>query len=209
MNLTTTNTSATMSSREIAELTGKRHSHVIRDIRDMVDRLYPDSPKMDRLDFKGVFEERREDNGQTKNVHLDRYHTEVLVTGYDVKRRAAVIKRWYELESGESRPAGLRPKSQLDALQTMVDALREQEERMTALEGQVDAITKGEAFFSVVGYANMKGIRIDQQRTAAIGKMATKLCKREGIETGSAPHPLYGQVNTYPSEILSLAFDLA
>lgn len=32
-------TPATMSSREIAELTGKRHSDVMRDIRVMIDRI--------------------------------------------------------------------------------------------------------------------------------------------------------------------------
>ena len=102
-----------------------------------------------------------------------------------------------------------KPQSSLDVLQGMIDSLRDQEERMGKLESKVDAISKGEAFFSVVGYANLRKARLDQAKTSAIGKMATKLCKREGIETGSAPHPLYGEVNTYPVEILDLAFDLS
>lgn len=102
-----------------------------------------------------------------------------------------------------------RPASNLDALQSMVDSLREQEQRVHALESQVDAITKGEAFFTVVGYANRLDVRIDRKRTAAIGKLASGICRREGIETGTAPHPLYGDVNTYPAEVLDMAFDIA
>lgn len=29
---------------------------------------------------------------------LDRRYTEILITGYDIKRRTAVIDRWFELE---------------------------------------------------------------------------------------------------------------
>ena len=101
-----------------------------------------------------------------------------------------------------------KPQSQLDVLQGMINCMKEQEQRVMALESRVDAMSKGEAFFSVVGYANLKGVRLDQKRTAAIGKTASKLCRREGIETGKAPHPVYGEVNTYPIEMLDLAFDL-
>lgn len=86
----------TMSSREIAELTGKRHDHVKRDIRSMYESL----------GLPPNFGEKVEETGGRPLVtyHLDRYHTEVLVTGYDVRRRAAVIKRWYDLESGKAQP---------------------------------------------------------------------------------------------------------
>jgi phage regulator Rha-like protein len=87
----------TMSSREIAELTGKRHDHVMRDIRAMCEQM-----EIDSTQFWGEYQD---STGRTLSCfELDRYHTEVLVTGYDVKRRAAVIKRWYDLESGSAKP---------------------------------------------------------------------------------------------------------
>ena len=87
-----------MSSREIAELTGKRHNDVMRDIRNMFDQLDADSAQFcaQYRDSTGRF---------LPCFELDRYHTEVLVTGCDVKRMAAVIKRCMDLETGAAKPA--------------------------------------------------------------------------------------------------------
>lgn len=92
-----TTTAATMSSKEIAELTGKFHSNVIRDIRAMLEGMGDESDLNHVVAVK-------DSRGYTAEILLDRYHTEVLVTGYDVKRRAAVIKRWYELETQQVKP---------------------------------------------------------------------------------------------------------
>lgn len=88
----------TMSSREIAELTNKEHSHVIRDIRSMLSQI--DDPCMDDVDFKEVFDNR----GYTSEIQLNKDLTLTLVAGYNSRIRYRIIKRWQELEVQASSP---------------------------------------------------------------------------------------------------------
>ena len=85
----------TMSSREIAELTGKRHDNVLRDIEKMAKEL----GVLERLKFE-VFEEINNLGlaVQRKAYKLDKEETLILVSGYSVKMRAAIVRRWMELE---------------------------------------------------------------------------------------------------------------
>lgn len=110
-----------MSSREIARLTDKKISQVHSDIRAMIPALYAmdngedirsyawGTTKDEMIAFlnhhniQGV-KFNLDDRGYVYEFLLDRRHTEILITGYDVVRRASVIDRWFSLESGEAQP---------------------------------------------------------------------------------------------------------
>lgn len=85
----------TMSSREIAELTGKDLSHVNRDIRAMLDALV-DDPELDHV------REDKDARGYTTAFHLGRELTYTLMAGYSVQLRRKVIARWQELEAAQA-----------------------------------------------------------------------------------------------------------
>lgn len=92
-------TPLTMSSREIAELTGKQHKDVIRDIRVMLDALQKDG-----ADLRHVRED-KDARGYTAMFHLNRELTDTLLTGYSIPLRRKVIARWHELEAKVAAPA--------------------------------------------------------------------------------------------------------
>jgi len=81
----------TMSSREIASITGKRHDNVKRDILAMLKEL-----KSDALSFEDIYLDGR--NREQVQYLLDREHTDCLLTGYSAPMRMKVIRRWRELE---------------------------------------------------------------------------------------------------------------
>ena len=117
----------TMSSIEIAELTGKRHDNVMRDARTMLTQLYDE---WGVLDFEGTYTNAQ--NGQQYQCfNLPKEETLCLVAGYNVKVRMAIIKRWQELEEQASKPK--LPANYLEALQ----ALTVEVEQRMLLEAKV------------------------------------------------------------------------
>lgn len=87
----------TMSSREIAELTDKKHFHVLRDIESMLVDLGEDP------EGYAHFWIHPQNGQQYREFLLDRDHTECLLTGYSAIHRMRVIKRWHELEERASQ----------------------------------------------------------------------------------------------------------
>lgn len=87
----------TMSSVEIADLTGKRHDHVMRDIKVMLDELEMPAPT-----FGGSYV--GANRKRLPCFELPRRECLILVSGYSVELRARIIDRWEELERRE-RPA--------------------------------------------------------------------------------------------------------
>lgn len=173
---------AMMSSREIAELTGKQHKHVMADIRNMLELL-----EVQPADFSARY---RDAKGEMRECFdLDRYHTEVLVTGYDVKRRAAVIKRWYDLESGTTQPIKASLSYSLEdltkAANVMADSLQlEGSSRITAMRA-FSAANCPELLPMLPAYA------IDAPSTAGTGSSevthsASYLLKQHGIGMSAA-----------------------
>lgn len=86
----------TMSSLEIAELLGKRHDNVVRDIIEQLCKL-----EGGILKFEDTYV-----NSQNKQEYrlynLPYRETMILISGYSVELRAKVINRWMELEQGEA-----------------------------------------------------------------------------------------------------------
>lgn len=124
----------TMSSREIAELTGKEPSHVNRDIRAMLDAL-ADDPELDHvreekdaLRFEGIYSDSYGRGQPCFNLPKDL--TITLVAGYNVKVRHAIVTRWQELEAQQTQAFAI-PKSLPEALRLAAD-LSEQNERCTS-----------------------------------------------------------------------------
>jgi Rha family phage regulatory protein len=84
-----------MTSREIAELTGKRHDNVMADIRKMLLELHGEGGI---LKFQDTH--RNEQNGQSYPIFcLPKRETLILVSGYSIPMRARIVDRWQELES--------------------------------------------------------------------------------------------------------------
>ena len=118
MDLTTT---TGMDSRNIAELTGKNHADVCRDVRKMLDELGEDESK-----FASVYQG---GNGEDRRCYvLPKRECLILASGYSVVLRAKIIDRWAELEAGRI------PRSLPEALRLAADLAEKLEAAQPAIE---------------------------------------------------------------------------
>ena len=131
-----------MSSLEIAELTGKRHDAILRDIRNLL------SQGVNAHNFVAVeYTDKKGENRPCYN--LTKKGCLILASGYDAKLREKIIDRWEELET-EKRNGGYQvPTSFKEALllaahqQELIEEQQKQiEQKDETIELQQEEIKK-------------------------------------------------------------------
>ena len=96
----------------------------------------------------------------------------------------------------------------LQQAQLMVDM----EKRVTVVEKDVNRLehnirrTQTQDHFTIIAYANMKGIKAKSYNSSSMGKKATKICKERNLVIGKVVDSKYGLINTYPEEVLDEIF---
>lgn len=158
----------TMTSREIAELTGKSHGDVMRDIRNMLDGLQKDQSSFADIYLDGY-------NRQQPCFKLPYDETVCLLTGYDVKARMVVIQRWRELESTKVDPLVHLPAEQRALVQVMLD--NADLKRQQAIHTQ--AIAQIESRVEAAVEANLLTSR--PQNAESITHLRTRCAKAFGL----------------------------
>jgi len=156
----------TMSSREIADLTGKRHDHVLRDC-DALNENYEKMgfPKIG----EGYYTHPNTGNQQHREYRLTKMQTFDLMTGYSAELRIKVNRRWAELEAKEQAHQQI-PQSFSEALRLAA----EQAEKIEAQQKQLQAQAPKVLFADTV---------IGSQSSCLISELA-KLITQKGYEIG-------------------------
>lgn len=98
----------TMSSREIAELTGKRHDHVMRDIRNMLKKLYPEGVSPDQ--GRPQEEYRRGDRTQYKYLRSDTMDSFMSFGNAEKASGLPFQSTYVDQQNGQTYPCFALPK---------------------------------------------------------------------------------------------------
>ena len=131
-----------ISSREIAELTGKRHDHVLRDC-DVLNENY------EKIGFprigEGYYTHKNTGNQKHREYLLTKIQTLDLMTGYKVDLRIKVNRRWEELEKQQTETK--LPQNYIAALEAL---LISEKEKLKLQEENKLMLPKAEFYDDVV-----------------------------------------------------------
>ena len=154
-----------MSSREIAELTGKRHDHVLRDC-DILNESYEKIP-LPKIG-EGYYTHPNTGSQQHREFLLTRMQTFDLMTGYSIELRIKVNRRWEQLETKQldfSNP---------DTVLMLAQNWKDEQTKRIAAEIQIKADAPKVLFADSVTASST---------SILIGELA-KILKQNGIEIG-------------------------
>lgn len=170
-----------MTSLQIAEITGKRHDAVLRDIRNLL------SQGVTAHNF--VVSDYKDTTGRTLPCYnLTKKGCLILASGYSAKLREAIINRWEQLES-EKRTGGFQvPQSFSEALMLAASQQRQIEEHQKHI-----ARLQPKADFADMAFATDD--KVDIGMSAKILKLGFgrntlfKKLKEKGVLFGSRNEP--------------------
>lgn len=203
----------TMSSRDIAELTGKEHKNVVRTIKDLISAEILDA-QLEPLKF--------EYRGQWFDYYeLSKRDSFVVVARLSPEFTAHIVDRWQELEQ-KLNPVFNLPQDLPTALRALADTHEQLQKAQfereiaiktkahisdkktaTAMATASNAVQENTRLKDQLGQSKRNATTLSVER--ATGKTYTwqplnKWCKAHGVKPQKVHDDRYGKVNTYPSQ---------
>lgn len=197
----------TISSLEVAEMVEKKHYNLIRDIKGYVDELTEL-----KIEFSDFFCEStyKDSTGRTlPRYDITKKGCEFIahkLTGIKgTKFTALYINRFHDMEEQ------LKPKSSAEMLLMYAQQFYEQEQRLQSVEHNIKQLeakitTHDENYYTIAGYASLRGIKVDVNRANMYGRKASKLSKEYEYDVTKTQDPRFGTVNMYHVDILKDIF---
>lgn len=104
-----------------------------------------------------------------------------------------------------------KPKSSAEILLMYAQQFYEQEQRMSAIENDMRKLeakitTHDDNYFTVAGYASLRGLNVNVNRANMLGRKASKLSREYGYDVSKTKDPRFGTVNLYHTDILNEVF---
>lgn len=178
------NSELTMSSKEIAELTGKQHQHILRDCDKLNDKYL----KLNMVQIRTVENPHPTIPGKMiREYHLTKMQTFDLLTGYDLELRIKVNRRWAELESLNALPDFNNPVIAARAWADEVEKRQLVEKKVELQEAKIEEDRPK------VEFANA----LTESSETFLVREAAKIMKSRGIDIGEKRLFDYMRVNGY------------
>ncbi|WP_375611020.1 MULTISPECIES: Rha family transcriptional regulator [unclassified Bartonella] len=146
----------TMSSVEIAELCGKQHKNVMRDIKQIFSEL-----KFEPAKFLSTYVD---EQGKPRPCYnLPKRECLILVSGYSTTLRAKIIDRWQELEKKTDLASALEnplfvKKLLLESV-TQIENLRNEVNTLKPKAIALDGLKRSDGLFGIIDAAKILEVR--------------------------------------------------
>ena len=92
---------------------------------------------------------------------------------------------------------------------TQLDSVKQEQEaqRLELADLRAKVTATPDEYYTVAGYASLRGISLDTKRANLLGRKAAKVSREHGVDIGKAHSSIYGEVNTYHVDVLCEIFE--
>lgn len=214
MTLAILNQVKTMSSMEIVELINNHRAEGRKQVRhDNFMVKIQSHPAINSPKFLGQYKDRT--GRDSKCYYLPKREAELMVMSESLDVQAKVYDRMTTLEAASIKadPLDKLPPEHRALIAMMVQnaeikAIQEKhssdllqlQESVAVIEARAQPENR---HFTVLGYANLIGQKIDFKAASSFGRKCANLSREQGIHIGDVTDPRFGRVHSYHESILT------
>lgn len=203
-------------SDRVAKELGVNHKHLLDKIDGYIEK-FSSAESSAQFYIPSNYKDRS--GKSNRNYLITKKGVAQLIGGYNSAVPKAFelnVKYINEFERMENyiRNQQARPLTPAEQLLAQAKVMVDMENRLNILEKNNARLenhlrrTITNEYFTVIGYANFRGINANTYNSSVVGRKASKICKDCGLAIGKVIDSKYGTINTYPLDVLDEIFSL-